>query len=156
MEVEWKQIEKLMDRFENANLEELELETGEVKLHLKKESKQAQTLYMTEPVFTNAGQIPAPSLEQERKKSEENLEEKESGKAVKAPLVGTYYAASEPGAEPYVKEGQMVKKGEVLGLIEAMKIMNEILAPCDGKVNKILVENGSFVAYDQVLLTIEE
>ena len=159
--MEWKQLEELLDRFGQADISELELETEKLKLHLKKEEKAGRGSFrLTE----GEGMQKTVVLEEKKEAAEEKMsggsrestEEKEVGRAVKAPLVGTFYAAAEPGAEPYVREGQEVKKGEVIGLIEAMKIMNEIPAPCDGRVTRILAENGSFVAYDEVLLYIEE
>lgn len=161
MEMEWKQLEELLDRFGQADISELELETEKLKLHLKKEEKAGRESFL---LTEGEGMQKTVVLEEKKEAAEEKMsggsrestEEKEVGRAVKAPLVGTFYAAAEPGAEPYVREGQEVKKGEVIGLIEAMKIMNEIPAPCDGRVTRILVENGSFVAYDEVLLYIEE
>ena len=78
-----------------------------------------------------------------------------SGNQIKAPLVGTYYSASAPDAEPFVKIGDTVKKGQTLGIIEAMKLMNEIESEYDGVVEDILVENGQMVEYGQVLFVIK-
>jgi acetyl-CoA carboxylase biotin carboxyl carrier protein len=160
MEMEWKQLEALLDRFGQADISELKLETEKLKLHLKKEQKAgSENFLLTEEEerkkLLEEGKRKA-AEEKKAGEERESAEEKKAGRAVKAPLVGTFYAAPEPGAESYVREGQEVKKGEVIGLIEAMKIMNEIPAPCDGRVTKILAENGDFVAYDQVLLYIEE
>ncbi len=74
---------------------------------------------------------------------------------VKAPLVGTFYAAPSPDAAPYVSVGQKVKKGDVLCIVEAMKNMNEIECPCDGTVVDILASNGELVEFNQVLIQIE-
>ena len=78
-----------------------------------------------------------------------------SDKVVTSPLVGTFYAAPSPEAEPYVKVGDTVKKGQVLGLIEAMKLMNEIESEYDGVVEAILVENEEVVEYGQPLFRIK-
>jgi len=78
-----------------------------------------------------------------------------SGNAVKAPIVGTFYASPAPDKAPFVKEGQSVKKGDVLFIIESMKLMNEIQSEFDGTVKKILVANGEAVEYDQPILIIE-
>ena len=75
---------------------------------------------------------------------------------VKAPLVGTFYAAPSPDAAPYVSVGQKVKKGDVLCIVEAMKNMNEIECPCDGTVVDILASNGELVEFNQVLIQIGE
>ncbi|HNR66809.1 MAG TPA: acetyl-CoA carboxylase biotin carboxyl carrier protein [bacterium] len=73
----------------------------------------------------------------------------------KAPIVGTFYRAPSPDAEPYIKEGDQVSPGKVLCIIEAMKLMNEIEAEVDGRIAKILVENGQPVEYNQPLFLIE-
>ncbi|HOT97800.1 MAG TPA: acetyl-CoA carboxylase biotin carboxyl carrier protein [bacterium] len=74
---------------------------------------------------------------------------------VKAPMVGTFYRASAPDAEPYVREGETIAPGKVLCIIEAMKLMNEIEAEISGKVVKILVQNGQPVEYNQTLFLVE-
>ena len=79
-----------------------------------------------------------------------------SGTPVKAPFVGTFYRAAAPGEDPFVKLGQKVSKGDVIGIIEAMKLMNEITAPCDGVITDIFVEDEKLVEYDQVLMSIGE
>ncbi len=83
-------------------------------------------------------------------------QEDASLKVVRAPLAGVFYRAPKPGEAPYVQEGQTVKKGETLGLMEAMKLINEIPSPCDGVVREIAAEDGSFAEFNAVLMTIEE
>ena len=78
----------------------------------------------------------------------------EAGTPIKSPMVGTYYAASAPGAAPYVTVGASVKKGQTLCIIEAMKLLNEIEAECEGVVKQILVDNAEPVEYGQVLFVI--
>ena len=74
---------------------------------------------------------------------------------VEAPLVGIFYSAPAPEEPPFIEVGQQVKKGDTLFIIEAMKTMNEITAPCDGTVSRILAQNGDMVEYKQVLVVIE-
>jgi acetyl-CoA carboxylase biotin carboxyl carrier protein len=74
---------------------------------------------------------------------------------VKSPIVGTFYRSAEPGSEPYVETGQRVRQGQVLCIIEAMKLMNEITAECDGELVKIYVENGHAVQYGERLFAIK-
>jgi acetyl-CoA carboxylase biotin carboxyl carrier protein len=74
---------------------------------------------------------------------------------VEAPMVGTFYRASSPTAEPYVHEGDVVKEGQILCIIEAMKLMNEIESKASGRITKVLVENGQPVEYGQPLVLIE-
>jgi acetyl-CoA carboxylase biotin carboxyl carrier protein len=75
--------------------------------------------------------------------------------AVEAPMVGTFYRASSPNAEPYVKEGDVIKEGQILCIIEAMKLMNEIESKVSGRVVKIAVDNGQAVEYGQPLFLID-
>jgi acetyl-CoA carboxylase biotin carboxyl carrier protein len=76
-------------------------------------------------------------------------------KQVTSPLVGTFYRAASPNAEFYVREGQMVKRGDVVCIVEAMKLMNEIEAECSGKIISVLVENGQPVEFGEPLFVIE-
>lgn len=86
---------------------------------------------------------------------QETQEEVISGTVVHAPLVGTFYAASAPEQPPLVEIGDTVTKGQTLCIIEAMKTMNSIESPCDGKITRILVQNGDLVEYNQPLIVIE-
>jgi acetyl-CoA carboxylase biotin carboxyl carrier protein len=81
--------------------------------------------------------------------------DKISGNVVKSPIVGTYYASPSPDKEPFVKVGDTVKKGDVIMIIESMKLMNEVQSDFDGVVKQILVENGAAVEYDQPIMIIE-
>lgn len=101
---------------------------------------------------------PMPSAPAAQAPVQENAaqpEEMYSGTVVSAPLVGTFYAANAPEEPPIVSIGDTVTKGQTLCIIEAMKTMNTIESPCDGKVQKILVENGDLVEYHQPLIVIE-
>lgn len=78
-----------------------------------------------------------------------------SGTKVESPLVGTFYRKPSPDAKPFVSEGEIVKKGDTLCIVEAMKLMNEIEAPCAGKVTKVLPTDGSVVEFGEVLFLID-
>lgn len=93
--------------------------------------------------------MPAPE------KTCEPTPEKPSGNIVKSPVVGTYYSAPAPDKDPFVKIGSTVKKGDVIMIIESMKLMNEIQSEFDGTVKEILVRNGDAVEYDQPIMIIE-
>ena len=95
-------------------------------------------------------------LEKENKMVAEVNTKEPTGTPVKSPIVGVFYSASSPESDPYVTVGKTVKKGDIVCIIEAMKVMNEIKAPCDGTVTSILVENEALVEYDQALMVIEE
>jgi acetyl-CoA carboxylase biotin carboxyl carrier protein len=82
--------------------------------------------------------------------------ESAEGHVITAPMIGTFYASSSPGAAPFVREGDAVEVGQTIGIIEAMKIMNEIEAEVAGRVKRILARDGQGVEYGQPLLVIEE
>lgn len=144
-------ITQLMECFAQSPLSELELKLEGAKLKLKKEGKvveagkeaagnnQSKNIQMN-PSYDNG--------------SEEIIEETKTGTVVEAPLMGTFYAAPSPEKDPFVNDGSQVKKGDVIGIIEAMKMMNEIVAPCDGTIEGIEVENGQMVEFHQVLMRI--
>ena len=99
---------------------------------------------------------PSPSLlEPKTEKKEESKPEENNYYEIKSPIVGTFYKAPAPDAEPYAKVGQKVSPGSVLCIVEAMKLMNEIESDISGKIVKILVENGKPVEYNQPLFLIE-
>ncbi|WP_173434687.1 acetyl-CoA carboxylase biotin carboxyl carrier protein [Sharpea azabuensis] len=134
-------VKELMKAFEEANINKMKLEMHDLKLELEKSSGTAQK-----------------SIETRR---EETIEEKEPQSdilayKVKSPLVGAFYASPSPDAKAYVQVGDHVIKGTTLCIIEAMKVMNEIKAPVNGVIQKILVQANDMVEYDQVLMTIEE
>ena len=78
-----------------------------------------------------------------------------SGKQVKAPIVGTFYAAPSPDSKPFVKVGDRVKKGDVIFIIESMKVMSEVPSEFDGVVKEICVQNGDAVEFDQTIMVLE-
>lgn len=80
----------------------------------------------------------------------------ESGRVVKSPLAGVFYAASSPDAAPFVQAGDRVKKGDTLCIIEAMKVMNELTADADGEVEAVLAKNGQIVEYGQPLFRLKD
>jgi acetyl-CoA carboxylase biotin carboxyl carrier protein len=127
-------------------LSEVEVESDSLRVRV-------QRAVATVPVAVPAP-IAAPSVV-----SEERPLAADAGSAalvtVEAPMVGTFYRASSPTAEPYVKEGDVVKEGQVLCIIEAMKLMNEIESKVAGRVARILVENGHAVEYGQPLFLID-
>lgn len=138
-------IKELISEFETSNVYKMKIEVDDLKLELEK------TPVNVAPI------INAPVVNQETV----NLQTKEvcndeiSGTPVKSPLVGVFYAASSPTAKPYVEVGKAVKKGQVLCIVEAMKVMNEIKAPIDGVVTAIMKKSEELVEFDQVLMIIE-
>jgi len=140
-----KEIQKIIKDFESSELTELELEYEDVKLRLSKNKTTNQTS------LNNVKNNVETTLNNETIEPTINLPVNE----IKSPLVGTFYAASSPDSEPYVKVGQRVKKGDVVCIIEAMKIMNEITATTDGIIENINFENGEAVGYNDVIFTVK-
>ncbi len=128
---------QLMDRFSRSDLSALEWRQGEDAVVLKREMTAA-------PAAVSAVQASAPSSNAAPAEDDAEL--------VTAPMVGTYYAAASPDEAPFVKVGQKVNKGDVLCIIEAMKMMSEITAQYDGVVAEILAENGQAVGFGAPLL----
>jgi acetyl-CoA carboxylase biotin carboxyl carrier protein len=156
------QIEQLLTYMSAHNLEEFEFENGEVRIRLKKPS--AAPVYAAPPPRAHAapeiivagapasqpagGNPPSASTGHSPAGSSEDLH------LVKSPIVGTYYGAPSPGAEPFVKVGGFVENGQTLCIVEAMKLMNEIESDASGEVLRVFVENGQPVEYGQPLFGI--
>ncbi|HJB29987.1 MAG TPA: acetyl-CoA carboxylase biotin carboxyl carrier protein [Candidatus Blautia faecavium] len=155
--MEFEKMIELIRAVSDSNLTEFHLKDGEWQLDLATNKVQE-----TKTVVVKESEMPAKLMEpvsaQETVSLEpaaEKTQEQPSGNEVKSPLVGTFYSASSPDAEPFVKVGDTVKKGQVLGIVEAMKLMNEIESEFDGTVKAILIENEQMVEYGQPLFIIE-
>ena len=145
-----KDIYEVWDRFEKSSLSELKLSLGGDNLELKK----AMEVISTEdrPGKIKQQIITKNNFTEENEPNDVNSDYKE----IKAPFVGTFYRSASPEAKPYVSVGDVVKKGDILGIIEAMKIMNELAAPFSGKIVEIRAEDGKMIEYNQVLFLLEE
>ncbi len=154
-----KEIKELIDLITEKNLAEFEMEKAGFKIkiarnqpHTHQRSDGAGTLTQVEStsMMTPAGQAggPAAPARVDIGPPAENFT------PVKSPIVGTFYRAPDPNTPPFVKEGDRVSKGQVLCIIEAMKLMNEIEAELPGEIVKILVENGQPVEYGQEIFLI--
>ena len=133
------EIKALMDRFDTSACTVLELEEGNLRLRLEKGTAPvsvAPEIQAAPAAPGAAAPQPAPA---------------EEGQTLNAPLVGTYYAAPAPGQPPFVSVGDRVKKGQPLCLIEAMKMMSEIPAPCDCVIEEVLKADGQLAAFDEPL-----
>ena len=142
-----RELKTIIKLFENSTLASMKLERDDVTIELQKPNQDEHS----EPknIETHSAKDPS-SLASEAP----NGNSLPSHHPLKAPLVGTYYEAGGPDQPPFVKENQMVKKGDTVCIIEAMKVMNEITAPKDGRVMKIHVNNGESVMVDQLLMEI--
>lgn len=139
------EILELVKLFEKSSLEILELGQGENRLYLKKMAPTQNTGIITTTPILAAAPIP--------EKGEEAVN---SYHKISSPMVGTFYRSSSPEAEPFVNVGDTVKKGDVLCIIEAMKMLNEIQADVSGTIKEIPIQNGEMVDYGKVLFLIEE
>ena len=142
--METKKIKELIKILENSSLEEMEI------------SSKGTTIRLVKPKVHG---IPLPQLPQvvqpeKTAAAETKPQEEASGQEVESPMVGTFYRASTPGAAPFVKEGDRVKPGDVLCIIEAMKTMNKIKCTHTGRIKSIPVEDGAAVEFGQVLFVI--
>lgn len=159
MKTDLNYIKKLIKMLDESGLAEIEIEEEGSKLRLSKpRPKITQAVQQVVPPATiEPPQTITVKQEEKKPEQEEKKEEFKSDKIVevRSPMVGTFYKAPAPDAEPYVTIGSRVKKGTVLCIIEAMKLMNEIESEVSGTVVKILVENAQPVEYDQPLFLIE-
>lgn len=155
--MEVKEIIELMKAMSENGMTGFELEEGGWKLSMKREKKIVAAA-QTQAVMQVSGQdavLQAADLT--AMEQVPNQEKKVSGiseKVITCPLVGTFYSSPAPDAEDYVKVGDTVKKGQVIGIVEAMKLMNEIESEYDGIVEEILVKNEETVEYGQPLFRI--
>ena len=129
------EIFNLMDRFQRSSIHTMKLSTQEFTIELSRGGAPASAVPMTD--VAPAVPAPAPAAE---------------GSAVTAPLVGTFYAAPAPEKPPFVQAGDKAKKGDTLCLIEAMKMMSEIPAPCDCVIEAVLKTSGELVSFGEPLL----
>jgi acetyl-CoA carboxylase biotin carboxyl carrier protein len=161
MKTDLNYIKKLIKILDTSELSEIEIEEEGTRLKVVKNRTPETPQFiqyappaMQAPISQQSGQTAAPQGDTEPIKTEEAKPSKKTLE-VRSPIVGTFYRAPSPTADPYVQVGQDVKVGSVLCIIEAMKLMNEIESEVEGKISKILVENGKPVEYNQVLFLVE-
>jgi acetyl-CoA carboxylase biotin carboxyl carrier protein len=142
-------VQELADILESAGLVELEYETEEVSIRLSRASSGAAPVMTAAPVAAPAAPAASPAP------SDAPVDAANHPGAVTSPMVGTAYLAPEPGASDFVKEGDSVKEGQTLLIIEAMKVMNPITAPKAGVVKSIIISNAQPVEYGEALVIIE-
>lgn len=138
--MEMEHLIKLIETVSNSGLSKFEYEESGVRVHMEK----------PEAVKAGAASMQAEVQEEMPKEAQEA----EKGNVITSPLVGIFYTASEENAEPFVKVGDFVKKGQTLAIVEAMKLMNEIESEYDGVVKEVLAENGKAVEFGQPLFRI--
>ena len=147
-----KELRELIELIKNSEVTELELEKSGVRVKIKKERGNVTAVPL--PPVEAAAREAAATVMKESPPSPPPQERK-GMVTVTAPVVGTFYRSPAPDADSYVEVGSLVKKGQVLCVIEAMKLMNEIESECDGRISAILVENAQPVEYGQPLFLME-
>jgi len=144
-----REIEDLVELLNKYHLTELEFEKKGVRIRVRRDPAPTFTsssVEVAKPAEASSASLPQPPPQ---------LSELSHFLTVTSPIVGTFYRSSSPDADPYVEEGALVKKGQVLCIVEAMKLMNEIEAEADGTVVKVLVESTTPVEFGQPLFLID-
>lgn len=150
------QIFRLWDRFDSSDADEMIVETNQFSFTLRRNgiSSDNNTAVVKEKKTYSNLNKPNPIHPTQNKVSADAPVAEAGSVEIKAPLAGIFYRASAPDADPFVKIGDKVKKGDVVGIVEAMKMMNEITATEDGVVAAILAQDSTMVEYDQTLITL--
>ncbi len=143
-----RKIKTLIEMLEASNLNEIEVSQGEESVRISKSSGEIKVLQDSNIGINNESQ----SI---NKIDNDQIENEIKGNQVTSPIVGTFYRKPSPDKEPFVKVGDIVNKGDVLCIIEAMKMMNEIKSEFDGKISSIEVDDGQPVEFGQTIIVIE-
>jgi len=155
-------VKKLVEMLDESSVDSIEISSDKgMKIRISKTPQQRGAVQMAQPMampalLPAAAPVAAPA---ETSSATVELPQREAPKSkyleVKSPMVGTYYSAPEPGAKPYLAVGDRISKGQIVCIIEAMKIMNEIESEFDGVVKEVLAQNAHPVEYGQVLLRVD-
>jgi acetyl-CoA carboxylase biotin carboxyl carrier protein len=147
-----RKVKKLIELLEESDIAEIEIKEGEEAVRISRNSTQP---FQPAPVYAPAPPAPvAPAPVVSEASSSESATAEFNGEAVKSPMVGTFYRAPSPSSASFVEVGQKVKANDVIGIIEAMKMMNQIEAGIAGTIEAILAEDGEPVEFDQPLVII--
>ena len=148
--MEFEKMIELIKTVSDSNLTQFQIEEDGFKLSMKTDKQSKVVVQKQESIPKEIQSVAMDEI----KPAEQKEIKKAEGNVVKSPLVGTFYCASSPDSAPFVKVGDTVKKGQVLGIVEAMKLMNEIESEFDGVVKEIQIENEQVVEYGQPLFVI--
>ncbi len=150
------EIRELIRIFDKSDITKLKIKEGDFSIELQKGLESAVT-YATAPVVQAPSVTPAAvAAPVAHVGGEASINAAPAGLSIKSPMVGTFYKSPAPGAAPFAKVGDVIRKGQPIGIIEAMKIMNEIEAEFDCKILEILVEDGQPVEYDMPIFAVEK
>ncbi len=139
----WEEARDLVKRLEGSTVQRFSVEAGDTKIEIERRAG---------VVVAEAGGSGG-TMAEERKDGD--IAALDGGHPITSPLVGTFYRSSQPGAPPFVNEGDTVDAGQTVGIVEAMKLMNQVQADQAGKVSKILAEDGDWVEFEQTLMLLE-
>ena len=147
-----RQIKNLMKEFEDSKIHKLEIKDNEFSIKLEKEDNNT---FVSSPNFAPVGSFTENTMTKEQ---DQKVEEPEVNNniLVRSPLVGTFYQSPSPDSEPFAKVNQKVNKGDVIFIVEAMKVMNEITSPVNGTIVSINVKDATMVEFDQIVMEIME
>ena len=157
-----RKVKKLIEMLEESNLNEIEIKEGEEAVKLVKSNPVPSNFISSTPAIISEPTLQSPITKPSAPSSEVTVTQEisqtsdvlESGNKMNSPMVGTFYSAPNPESEPFVKVGDQINEGDVLCIIEAMKMMNEVKSEFSGTVKQILVDNAEPVEFDQTLFVI--
>jgi acetyl-CoA carboxylase biotin carboxyl carrier protein len=147
-----RKVKKLIELLEESNIDEIEIKEGEESVRISRNRPNAQPQFYAPPQMM--APAPAPVAAPAAAAPAADAKPATNGHVVKSPMVGTFYRAASPGSPPFAEIGKHVKVGDVICIIEAMKMMNQIEADKAGTIEAILVDDGQPVEFDQALVTI--
>ena len=150
MKIDTEYIEKLAKIINDNSLTEISLEDGEQAITIRRDVPEVVNVSTSAPAAAITAPVQEPQADEEV-----SAKLAAKGKAITSPMVGTFYASSSPDSEPFVEVGSEIKEGDVVCIIEAMKLMNEIKSEHAGKITQICVKNGDPIEYGQVLMYVE-
>ena len=158
-----RKVKKLIEMLEESNLNEIEIKEGEEAVKLVKSNPIPGNFISSAPAIISESTQQSPIAKSSVPSPEETVTQEisqtsdvlESGNKMNSPMVGTFYSAPNPESEPFVKVGDQINEGDVLCIIEAMKLFNEIESEVSGKIVKILVDDSSPVEFDQPLFLVD-
>ena len=146
-----KEIQDIINFIKKSDLDDVSIETENYKIRVKKNNGNYTTTELPKEV-----KVSTPQTQQEVKKVEEKKESNSSNNLIiKSPMIGTFYRSPNPESDPFVSEGDTIKVGQTICIVEAMKLFNDIESEVSGKVIKILVDDNSPIEFDQPLFVIE-
>jgi len=154
-----RKVKKLIELLEESNIDEIEIKEGEESVRISRNGAQAMTMAAAvAPMYAAPAQPPqtAPAVSAPPPAAAESAKPAtaEVGHNVRSPMVGTFYRAPSPTSAPFVEVGQTVEVGDIVCIVEAMKMLNQIEADKSGTITAVLVDNGAAVEFDQPLFTI--